>query len=179
VRILLAGDLLFGREDGLDRAEVDVHHPRVRALLDDARDDVALAAAELAEHGVVGEVAQALVDDLLGRERRDPAEVARGVLGLADDVALLVVLGHVDRDVPGLAIEVRAGALRVRVAVLARVGVLEVGHQDRLLDDLHQFIERDLLLALHHAEHAEVDVHRRPPLFSSSSAPTCGRNTQA
>ncbi len=53
MRVLLAGHLLLGRQDRLDGAEVDVHHARVRALLDDARDDVALAAAELAEHRVV------------------------------------------------------------------------------------------------------------------------------
>ena len=78
VRVLLAGDLLLGREDRLDRAEIHVHHPRVRALLHDAGDDVALLAAELAEHGVVGDVAQALADDLLGGEGGDAAEVVGG-----------------------------------------------------------------------------------------------------
>jgi hypothetical protein len=62
-----------------------VHHAGVRTLLDDARDDVALAPAELAEHGVVGEIAKSLVDDLLRGERGDAAEVARAVFDLADD----------------------------------------------------------------------------------------------
>ena len=68
-------------------------HARVGALLDDAGDDVALAALELAENVVVGDVAQALVDDLLGGERGDAAEVARAVFALADDRALVVDSG--------------------------------------------------------------------------------------
>ena len=137
-------------------------HARVRALLDDAGDDVALAAAELAEHRVVRDVAQPLVDDLLGGEGRDAAEVARAVLGLADDVALVVVLGHEDGDMAGLAVEVHARGRRlvaVTVPVVGLVGVLQVGGQDRLLDDLHELVERDLLLALHETQDAEVDVH--------------------
>ena len=79
MRVVLARHLLLGRQDRLDAAEVDVDHPRVRTLLDHAGDDVALAAAELAEHLVVADVAQPLVDDLLGGERRDAAEVVRAV----------------------------------------------------------------------------------------------------
>ena len=50
----------------LDRAEVDRDVPRVGALLDDARDDVALAPLEVAEDRVVLDVAQPLDDDLAG-----------------------------------------------------------------------------------------------------------------
>jgi hypothetical protein len=64
-----------------------VHHPRVRPLLDDTGDDVALAALELAQDALVAEVAQALVDDLLRRERGDAAEVVRVVDALADLLA--------------------------------------------------------------------------------------------
>ena len=110
VGVLLAGDLLLGRQDRLDRAEVDVHHARVRALLHDAGDDVALLAAELAEHGVVGDVAQTLADDLLRGERGDAAEVVGGRLLLADDGALVVEQRDEDGDVAGLAVEVRACA---------------------------------------------------------------------
>ncbi len=56
-----------------------MHHARVGALLHDPGDDVALLAAELSQHGVVGDVAQALADDLLRGEGGDPAEVL-GVL---------------------------------------------------------------------------------------------------
>ena len=51
------------------------------------------------------------------------------------------------------------GWSRVAVPVVGLVGVLQVGGQDRLLDDLHQFVERDLPLALHETQDAEVDVH--------------------
>ena len=80
MRVVLARHLLLGRQDRLDRAEVDVDHPGVRALLHDAGDDVALAVLELAEHVVVRDVAQALVDDLLRGERGDAAEVGWAVL---------------------------------------------------------------------------------------------------
>ena len=60
---------------------------------------------------VVGDVAQALVDDLLRGERGDAAEVVGAVLGLADDVALVVELGNEDGDVPGLAVELDACAV--------------------------------------------------------------------
>ena len=152
--VLLARHLLFGRQDRLDGPEVDVHHPRVRSLLDDAGDDVALATAELAEHPVVADVAQALVDDLLRGERGDAAEVVGAVDLLADDLAVLVPLGQVDVDVTGLAVEFGTSA---RLGGLARV--LEVGGEDRLLDDLNEFLEGDLALALHEAQYAEVDVH--------------------
>ena len=82
-----------------------MHHLRVRALLDHARDDVAFLAAELAEDLVVADVAQALVDDLLRREGRDATEVARLVDGFTDDGALVVELGDVDADLAGLAVE--------------------------------------------------------------------------
>src|SRR5690554_1493631 len=68
VRVLLAGHLLLRRQDRLHRAQVDVDHARVGTLLDLPRDDVALATAELSQHGVIRDVTQALVDDLLGGE---------------------------------------------------------------------------------------------------------------
>ena len=105
MRVLLAGDLLLGRQDRLDRAEVDVDHARVGALLHDAGDDVAFLAAELAQHRVVGDVAQALTDDLLRGEGGDAAEVVGRGLLLADDGALVVDERQEDRDVTGLAVE--------------------------------------------------------------------------
>ena len=112
MRVLLAGHLLLGRQDRLDRAEVDVHHARVGALLHDAGDDVALLAAELAEHRVVGDVAQALVDDLLRGERGDAAEVVGAVLLLADDAPSSSSSGTKTDDVTGLAVEVAHGRRR-------------------------------------------------------------------
>lgn len=54
---------------------------------------------------IVGDVTQALVDDLLGRECGDAPEVVRAVLGLADHSALIVEFGHPDGDLAGLAVE--------------------------------------------------------------------------
>ena len=45
------------------------------------------------------------------------------------------------------------------VAVVGLIGVLEIRGQDGLFDDLHELVERDLLLALHETQDAEVDVH--------------------
>ncbi len=91
-----------------------MHVLRVAALLDDAGDDVALLAGELAELHVVLGVAQPLQDDLLGGGRRDPAEALGRVVVLRDDVALLVGLGREHGDVAGLAVELdprlRSGA---------------------------------------------------------------------
>src|SRR5690606_21238612 len=49
VRVLLAGHLLLGRKDRLDRAEVDGHHARGGTLPAGAGDAVALLAAALVE----------------------------------------------------------------------------------------------------------------------------------
>ena len=88
-----------------------MHHARVRALLHDAGDDVALLAAELAEHRVVGDVAQTLADDLLRGERGDAAEVLGRALLFADDGALLIEQRDEDGDMTGLAVEFGASAL--------------------------------------------------------------------
>src|SRR6202012_5700460 len=98
VGVLLARHLLLGRQDRLDRSQINVNHPRVRTLLDDSGDDVALATLELAENLVITDVAQALVDDLLRRERSDAAKVARLLNGLADQVAVVVKLLDKDGD---------------------------------------------------------------------------------
>jgi len=115
VRVLLARHLLLRRQDRLDGAEVDVHHARVGALLDHTGDDVALAALELAKHAVVADVAQPLVDDLLGGESGDATEVVGAIGHLAHHRAVLGELGDVHRDVTGLAVELDA-RLRVRVS---------------------------------------------------------------
>jgi hypothetical protein len=159
VGVVFAGHLLLRRENCLHRAEVDVDHPRVGTLLDHARDDVALAALELSEHVVVRNVAQALVDHLLRSEGSDAPEVARAVLGFADDVAVFVVLRHPHRHVAGLAVELHARRNRVARLVIGRTRVLEVSGEDGLLDDVNEFVEGDLALALHEPQHAQVNVH--------------------
>jgi hypothetical protein len=73
-------------------------------------------------------------------------------LGFADDVAFLVLLGHEDGHVAGLAVEVHARSGRlvtVPVAVVGLVRVLQVGGQNRLLDNLHQLVEGNLPLTFH------------------------------
>ena len=158
MRVLLTGHLLFRRQDRLDRAEVDVNHPRVRTLLDHACDDVALATLELPQDVVVRDVAQPLVDDLFGRESPDPTEVARAVLPLADNLAVVVQLRHEDAHVPVLAVQGDA-CRRCAILVLHLAGVLEVGRENRLLDDHDQFLEGNFTLALHETQHAQIDVH--------------------
>ena len=64
--------------------------------------------------------------------------------------------GHEDGDVAGLAVEFGASALR---QFAGGRGVLGVGGQDRLLDDPHELIEGDLLLALDRPQQSEIDVH--------------------
>ena len=83
VRVVLAGHLLLHRQDRLQLADVDQDVLGVLALLDDAGDDVALAARVLAEGDLVLGVPQPLQDDLLGGGRGDPAEAGRGVVELA------------------------------------------------------------------------------------------------
>ena len=71
--------------------------------------------------------------------------------------------GHEDRDVAGLAVEDGAGAL----GQLARGGgVLGVGGQDRLLDDAHELVEGDLLLALNRPQAVTDRCPQVTSLFS-------------
>src|SRR5690606_9805906 len=149
-------------------AEVDVDHARVRALLDHAGDDVALLAAELTEHGVVGEVAQTLTDDLLGREGCDATEVVRGGVLLPDHGALVVLDRLQHGDVAGLAVEFDAHPCS-RFAFSG--DVLEVGGEDGLFDDGDEFIEGDRLLLLDPAQHPQLDVHIGLPIQLSPPHP--------
>ena len=76
VLVALVGDLLGLGQQGLDLAEVE-QGVAVVALLDDAGDDVALAAGVLLVLEVALGLADALEDDLLGRLGGDAAEVLR------------------------------------------------------------------------------------------------------
>ena len=108
VHVLLPRHLLGLRQHALDRAEVDEHGARVRALLDDPADDVALAARELAEHVLVLDVAQPLEDDLPRRRGGDPAEPL-GVSSYSRSVPSSCSRGP-RRHVPGLAVQLDPGA---------------------------------------------------------------------
>ena len=135
-------------------------HARVGTLLDDSGHDVTLATLELAEHLVVPDIAESLVDDLLRGECGDTTEVGRVVFGLTDDGSLVIQLRNEDADLAGLAVEDDPGARGDRgLFRFGLVNVLEVGRQDGLFDDLHEFLERYLALALHQAQYAQVDVH--------------------
>ena len=65
---------------------------RASCGLHDAGDQVTVAADVLAEVHLVGGLPQPLQDHLLGGHRRDPAEVVRGVVPLADQRAVRVEL---------------------------------------------------------------------------------------
>ena len=92
VPVALAGYLLGQRQHALDGAEVDEHGARVGALLDDARDDIALTALEVAEDLLVLEVAQSLDDDLPRRGGGHPTEPVRGVVELRSGLTALLPL---------------------------------------------------------------------------------------
>src|SRR5690606_39237516 len=132
--VLLTRDALTDGEERLDLAEV--HHDvlRVAALLDHARDDVALLADELTEVTVVLGVTEAREHDLLGGRGSDPTEAVGSVVVLGDLVALVVELRSEDRDVTGLAVDLHA-----RPGL--RAGGLLVGDEERLLDGLHEHAE--------------------------------------
>ena len=104
VLVALVGDLLGLGEERLHLPEIEERVPVVR-LLDDAGDDVPLAAGVLLVLEVPLDLADALEDHLLGRLGRDPTEVVRGVVQLADDIALFVELLAVDADLPGVGID--------------------------------------------------------------------------
>ena len=87
VLVRLAGHLLGLRQHRLELAQVDADDALLGpglVRLDDAGDQVAVAADVLAEVHLVGGLAQPLQDDLLGGHRGDPAEVVRGVVPLPD-----------------------------------------------------------------------------------------------
>ena len=130
------------------------------------RDDVALAAGELAEGVLVLGVAQPLQDDLPRGRGRDPAEALRGVVPLAGDRA-------VRRRSPGPAratTPVLRSMLDARVRLVA-LGVA-VGGEQRGLDRLQDGVERDLLVALDGAQRGDVDVHAGSSAVVSASSAT-------
>src|SRR3989440_3366294 len=173
VLVDLAGYLLGRRQDGLQLAQVDrddaLLGPRLVRLYH-AGDQVAVATGVLAEVHLVGGLAEALEDHLLGGHRGDPAEVVRGVVVLPDDRAVGVQLLGVDGGGPGAAVDlhacVRCGSFGVPVR----------GEQRRL-DRGEDRLVRDLPLALQRAEGREVDVHSSSSSSSSGSSSTWPNST--
>ncbi len=127
--VALAGNLLPLGHQRLRLAQRQDHVPRV-VLLHDARDDVALTALVLLEGHLALGLTQALVDHLLGRLGRDPAEL-RGRLheGFGEHLlGLLVDLLLEHTDLARLAIDLDARVLRGdpwRLRVGRTEGVLE------------------------------------------------------
>src|SRR5690606_7199757 len=137
---------------------------RITALLDGAREELALLAAEHAEHLVVLGVAQALHDDLAGRGRRDATEALRGVVELDGRALGLVLVAHG----PHRHVARRAVQLDARALVGARRAV--VRGQQGLLDRRDEDLELDVPLAFQVVQDGKVDVHHASR--SSASAPS-------
>ena len=140
VVVVLVLHLLGLRQQRLDLAEVEQRVAGV-GLLDDAGDDVALAARVLLVLHLPLRLADALEDDLLGRLRGDATEVGGRVVPLARDVALFVELlrDHLDRA--GLHVDLDQ-------RFLGRVGHPLVGGEERVGQRLEHDLDGDALLAL-------------------------------
>src|SRR5215472_9917004 len=110
VNVLLAGHLLGGWQHGLDLAEVDEHRARVLALLDHARDDVALVPRVLAEGHLVLDVPQPLQDHLARGRGRDPPEPRGRVVVLPLRRAVRPGLPRPDGHVAGLPVHLDTGS---------------------------------------------------------------------
>ena len=104
VLVALVGHLLGLGHQRFDFAQVK-QGVAVVALLDDAGDDVALAAGVLLVLHVALGLANALQHDLLRGLRGDTAEVLGRVVPLADDVAVLVEFLAVHLDLAGVGVD--------------------------------------------------------------------------
>ena len=164
--VALVGDLLGLGQQRLDLAQVE-QGVAVVGLLHDAGDDVALAPGVLLVLHVALDLADALEDDLLGRLRRDAAEVVRRVVPLADDLAVLVELLAVDADLARVGVDGDDG-------LFGRVGAALVGGHQRVGQGVEQRLDRDPLVAgdlAQRVEELEVGLAHdlRHPLHSSLS----------
>ena len=164
VRVRLRRDLLSRRQHGFRLAEVDVDVVVLDAL-DEARQDVTLAAHELLVDDAALCLADALDDDLLRRLSGDAAEIRRRHLDL-DDVAYLVVrldrAGLSQRDLRDLVLRVlddrldRVDMIVTRLSgkrdadILRRAKVALVSRDQGSLDGLEEdlFIDAFLLAEL-------------------------------
>ena len=153
VAVGLAGDLFPVRQDGL-KVVGDLDHcgaSRARSL-DGARDDLPFASREVAEHALVVGVAQALHDDGARGRLGDATEVLRGVIELADGVAVFVLVHGHDGDASGLLVDFDAGLGDGSGQVVIR---LEQG----FFDGVNEGFEADALLVFHHPQCGHIDFH--------------------
>ncbi len=139
VLVALVGHLLGLGQQRLHLAEVE-ERVAVVGLLDDAGDDVALAARVLLVLHVALDLADPLEDHLLGRLRGDAPEVVGGVVPLPDDLALLVELLAVDPDLPRVGVDGDDG-------LLGRVGPPLVRGDQSVGQGVEQCLDRNPLVA--------------------------------
>ena len=158
VVVALVRDLLGLRQQRLDPAEVEQRVAGV-GLLDDAGDDVALAAGVLLVLHLALGLADALQDHLLRGLRGDAAEVVGRVVPLAGDVALFVELLRDHVDLAGLDVDLDE-------RFLGRVGHALVRGDERVRERLEHDLDRDALLALDVLERLHhLGVHDRATSF--------------
>ena len=160
----LVRDLLGLRQQRLDATQVEQRVAGV-ALLDDAVDDVALAAGVLGVLGLAVDLAQALGHDLAGGLRGDAAEVVgRDVELGTDGVAVVVELARPHADVEGLGVD---GDPRE----LAGVGHLLVGALERVGQGAHEGLGGNALVGrqgLERFHHLRVATSHDAAFFSGA-----------
>ena len=161
VLVALVGNLLGLGQQRLDPAQVEQRVALV-VLLDDAGDDVALAAGVLLVLHVPLGLADALEDHLLGRLGGDATEVVGGVLPLPHDVAVLVELLGVDVDLAGVGVDRDDG-------LLGGLGHALVGGDQGVGQSLEEGVDGDALLPLDDLEGLhELEIccsHDARPIF--------------
>ena len=153
VAVGLAGNLFTVGQDGLEVVGNLNHGGATGARgLDGARDDLTFASGEVTEDALVVGVAQALHDDGAGGRLGDAAEVLRGVVELADRVAVLVLVHSHDGDASGLLVDFDAGLGDGAGQVVVRL-------EQRLFDGVDEGFEADALLVFHHPQSGHIDFH--------------------
>ena len=157
--VAFPGDLLGGRDHALGALGLAAHPDDDQpagvgagVALDHAGDDVAFAGRELAVGLLVLRVAQPLQHHLTCRRRGDAAETLRGVVPLADDVAVFVGFARDDLDLTGLAVDLDAGVGLVPLGV-------PVGGEQGGLDGLEQLADGHSSVDLDRVQRSHVDVH--------------------
>ena len=143
------GHLLGLRQQGLDPAEVEQRIAAV-ALLDDAGDDVTLAAGVLLVLHLALGLTDALVHHLLDRLRRDTAEVfGRDVeLGAGGLTLLVEFLGH-DPEIAVVGVDDHPGVLVGVGHALVR-GLERIGERGEQRVDGDALVDGEGLQRVHH-----------------------------
>ena len=152
VLVALIGDLLRLGQQRLHLAEVE-QRVAVVGLLDDAGDDVALAAGVLLVLHLPLRFADALEDDLLGRLGGDAAEVGGRVVPLPQDGPVLVEFLSDDPDLAALGVDLDQ-------RFLSGVGHPLVGGHERVGQSLEQDLEVDAFLPFDDPEGLhQLEIH--------------------